>query len=88
MPEDKDFYKDILYNLYDGVYFVDNERVITYWNKGAERITGYKSSQVLGLSCRDNLLNHVTANGVLLRLLRTCLSWYGTRKSIRYTPQA
>jgi diguanylate cyclase (GGDEF)-like protein/PAS domain S-box-containing protein len=66
MPEDKDFYKDIIDNLYDGVYFVDRERMITYWNKGAERITGYKSEQVIGRSCHDNLLNHVTAKGVLL----------------------
>ena len=66
MTEDKDFYKDIIDNLYDGVYFVDRDRVITYWNKGAERITGYSASQTLGRACRDNLLNHVTANGVQL----------------------
>ena len=66
MEEDRDFYKDILDNLYDGVYFVDQDRMITYWNKGAERITGYPSDRVLGRSCRDNVLNHVTANGVLL----------------------
>jgi diguanylate cyclase (GGDEF)-like protein/PAS domain S-box-containing protein len=65
-PEDRDFYKDLIDNLYDGVYFVDRERVITYWNKGAERITGYQGSHVLGRSCRDNLLNHVTAGGVQL----------------------
>jgi diguanylate cyclase (GGDEF)-like protein/PAS domain S-box-containing protein len=63
MPEDNNFYKDIIDHLYDGVYFVDRERVITYWNKGAERITGYESSRVIGLPCRDNLLNHITANG-------------------------
>ena len=68
MPDDRDFYKDIIDNLYDGVYFVDCERVITYWNKGAERITGYKGDQVVGRSCRDNLLNHITANGVQLCL--------------------
>src|SRR5512144_2150757 len=68
MPDDKDFYKDIIDNLYDGIYFVDRERVITYWNKGAERITGYASTQTVGRSCRDNLLNHVTANGVQLCL--------------------
>lgn len=68
MSEDKDFYKELVDNLYDGVYFVDRERLITYWNKGAERITGYKSNQVIGRSCRDNLLNHVTANGVQLCL--------------------
>ena len=66
MSEDKDFYKNIIDNLYDGVYFVDRERVITYWNKGAERITGYKGKQVIGRSCRDNILNHVTATGVQL----------------------
>jgi diguanylate cyclase (GGDEF)-like protein/PAS domain S-box-containing protein len=66
MSEDKDFYKDIIDNLYDGVYFVDRERVITYWNKGAERITGYAGEKVIGRSCRDNVLNHVTAAGVQL----------------------
>lgn len=66
MSEDNDFYKDIIDNLYDGVYFVDRDRVITYWNKGAERITGYSSRETVGRACRENLLNHVTANGVQL----------------------
>ncbi len=66
MPDEKDFYKNIIDNLYDGVYFVDRDRVINYWNKGAERITGYTAKQVIGRACRDNLLNHVTANGIQL----------------------
>lgn len=66
MPDENDFYKDIIDNLYDGIYFVDRDRVITYWNKGAERITGYAADQTVGRACRDNLLNHVTANGVEL----------------------
>ena len=66
MPEDNDFYKDIIDNLYDGVYFVDRDRVITYWNKGAERITGYSAAETIGRACRDNLLNHITANGTQL----------------------
>jgi len=66
MPDEKDFYKAIIDNLHDGIYFVDRDRVITYWNKGAERITGYSAAQTLGRACRDNLLNHVTANGVQL----------------------
>ncbi len=68
MADEKNFYKDIIDNLYDGVYFVDRDRVITYWNKGAERITGYSPTQTIGRSCRDNLLNHVTASGVQLCL--------------------
>jgi diguanylate cyclase (GGDEF)-like protein/PAS domain S-box-containing protein len=68
MPDEKDFYKEIIDNLYDGVYFVNRDRVITYWNKGAERITGYSANQTIGRACRDNLLNHVTANGIELCL--------------------
>ena len=66
MAEEKNFYKELVDSLYDGVYILDLDRKITYWNKGAERITGYKSEQVIGLSCRDNILNHVTAEGVQL----------------------
>lgn len=68
MFDDTEFYKDVIDNLYDGVYFVDRDRKITYWNKGAERITGYKSSHAIGRHCRDNLLNHITANGIQLCL--------------------
>jgi diguanylate cyclase (GGDEF)-like protein/PAS domain S-box-containing protein len=60
------FYKDLLDNLYDGIYFVDKDRIITYWNKGAERITGYTAEQVIGRACRDNLLNHVSDSGLQL----------------------
>ena len=66
MKNNNDTYKEILDNLYDGVYFVDCERRITYWNKGAERITGFTADQMLGHFCHDNLLNHVTENGVQL----------------------
>jgi len=61
-------YKNILDNLYDGVYFVDCERKITYWNKGAERITGYLAEYVMNSHCHENILNHVTENGVKLCL--------------------
>jgi diguanylate cyclase (GGDEF)-like protein/PAS domain S-box-containing protein len=58
-----DLYKRLIDNLYDGVYFVDPERRITYWNRGAERITGYLSEAVVGTCCNQNLLKHVTDNG-------------------------
>jgi diguanylate cyclase (GGDEF)-like protein/PAS domain S-box-containing protein len=56
-------YREIVENMHDGVYFVDRERRITYWNKGAERITGYTAAEVVGSSCADNLLVHVDAQG-------------------------
>ncbi|HEV3330434.1 MAG TPA: PAS domain-containing protein [Bryobacteraceae bacterium] len=43
MTEDLDpsHYRAILESLSTGVYVVDRERKILFWNDGAERITGY-----------------------------------------------
>lgn len=57
------FYKNMLDNIYDGVYFVNSERKIEYWNKGAERISGYKAIEVVGHFCYNNILNHIDVNG-------------------------
>jgi diguanylate cyclase (GGDEF)-like protein/PAS domain S-box-containing protein len=62
----KDFYKVILENISDGVYFCDRERRIVYWNGGAERITGYSAKQVRGSSCADGILTHVDQQGTSL----------------------
>ena len=59
----KSFYQDLIDDLYDGVYFVDKNRVITYWNKGAEALTGYSASNALGKSCNDDFLAHVNEMG-------------------------
>jgi diguanylate cyclase (GGDEF)-like protein/PAS domain S-box-containing protein len=61
-----DFYKNLLDNLHDGVYFTDRERRILYWNKGAERITGFGSAELLGRCCADNILCHIDGQGKLL----------------------
>jgi diguanylate cyclase (GGDEF)-like protein/PAS domain S-box-containing protein len=53
----------LLENLFDGVYYVDKNRVITFWNKAAERLTGYSQSEVLGKPCADNILKHINSNG-------------------------
>jgi len=57
------FHKNLIDNLYDGVYFVDINRLITYWNKGAERITGYRAQDIIGQYCHANILDHVTDCG-------------------------
>jgi diguanylate cyclase (GGDEF)-like protein/PAS domain S-box-containing protein len=65
------FHEKLLDNLYDAVYFVDRERRITYWNKGAEYLTGYPADEVVGRHCFDNLLVHVNEEGCML-CLRGC----------------
>ncbi len=54
---------DLLDHLFDGVYGVDMERRISYWNRAAERISGYASAEVVDHYCYDNLLRHVDADG-------------------------
>ncbi len=56
-------YKSIIENLHDGLYLVDTNRVITYWNRAAEKITGYRADEVIGRPCSDNILTHVDKEG-------------------------
>ncbi len=62
------FHERLLDSLYDGVYFVDNNRVIQYWNKGAEMLTGYLASEMVGRNCAENILAHVNEAGCALCL--------------------
>lgn len=52
-----------LSQLFEGVYLVDRNRKILYWNQSAEVITGYSAKEVVNKSCYDNILMHVDATG-------------------------
>lgn len=60
---DKVSYSRLVDNLNDGLYIVDRDRVIQYWNKAAERISGFTAAEVVGRSCSDNILTHVDGDG-------------------------
>ncbi|HSB63070.1 MAG TPA: diguanylate cyclase [Thermoanaerobaculia bacterium] len=64
--QDDRFFKELIDNLTEGIYFLDRARRITYWNRGAERLTGYPAEEVLGRCCADGLLQHMDPNGRLL----------------------
>ena len=53
----------ILDNIYGGVYYVDKNRKIKYWNKEAEEITGFSKEEVIEKHCYDNILKHIDDNG-------------------------
>jgi diguanylate cyclase (GGDEF)-like protein/PAS domain S-box-containing protein len=63
MTDQNDFYRELLDNLADGVYFTDTERRIIFWNNGAEKLSGFSRDEVIGTCCKDNLLMHVDAAG-------------------------
>jgi diguanylate cyclase (GGDEF)-like protein/PAS domain S-box-containing protein len=58
MPElnDPEVYQSVLDSLETGVYIVDRNRRIRFWNEGAEQITGYLRQDVVGHFLRDHLL--------------------------------
>lgn len=60
-------YREILDQTFDGINFVDDMRRILYWNRGAERITGFSFAEVAGLLCpRDDGLCHIGEDGTRL----------------------
>ena len=63
MNFDTESYARIIDNIHDGLYFVDTNRVITYWNKAAENISGFTADEVIGRSCADNILTHIDDDG-------------------------
>lgn len=56
----------VLDTIFDGVYVVDTERRIVFWNTGAEELTGFSREEVLGHRCSDDILNHIDEDGNLL----------------------
>jgi len=64
MPElnDPAIYQTVLDGLETGVYIVDRERRIRFWNEGAEKITGYLRQDVVGHFLRDHLLTNSDAS--------------------------
>jgi len=63
---DGELHKKLLDQLNTGIYIVDRERRILYWNGGAERITGYLAHEVAGQFCHGDLLVHCDEEGSVL----------------------
>jgi diguanylate cyclase (GGDEF)-like protein/PAS domain S-box-containing protein len=57
-----EIYQTVLDGLQTGVYIVDRNRRIRFWNEGAEQITGYLRQDVVGRFLREHLL--ATGDGV------------------------
>ncbi len=58
---------EFLDQMQDGLYVVDRDRRIVYWNRAAREITGFEAADVLGRACHEgNLLNHCSTLGQTL----------------------
>src|SRR5579862_9645949 len=71
-----------------GIYIVDQERRIRFWNHGAERLTGYLSHEVVGHILED-AVQSCDRRGMTLSLRKSqqCTAFYlhksGHRTSVR-----
>ncbi len=59
----EEIYVEIIDNLCDGIYFVDTDRRILFWNKAAQEITGYAAEEIVGKRCQQSSLNHIDEEG-------------------------
>ena len=59
-------FEEIVSEDFSGVYIVDDERRILFWNKAAEEITGYTAEEMVGKSCPEPGLNHTDDKGTPL----------------------
>lgn len=55
--------ESVMKAVFDGAYFVDNQRKILGWNEGAFFISGYRRDEVVGRCCSDSILQHVDGCG-------------------------
>ena len=65
MPDlqDPEMFRTVLDSLQIGVSVADRSGKILFWNQGAERLTGHKRHEVVGRSCRDNILTQCNDQG-------------------------
>lgn len=62
----------ILDSINEGIYVTDLTRRIIYWNKSAERITGWAADEIVGKHCYDDVLCHVDKDGHQLCGMEHC----------------
>ncbi len=55
--------QNILDSVSEGLYVTGKDRKIIYWNKAAEKITGWTREDALGKGCFDDFLCHVDKDG-------------------------
>ncbi len=59
----KDYLLKIIDSANEGIYVTDKDRKLVIWNSKAESISGYRSDEVIGRFCQDNILDHTDSNG-------------------------
>ncbi len=70
-PRDLRFFKVVLNSVADGVFTVDSDRIITSFNRAAERITGIPAARAIGKQCHNIFHSDVCQSCPLRNTLQT-----------------
>jgi len=76
-------FDEILDFINSGIYITDTRRRIVFWNKAAERITGYTAEEVHGRPCSANILSHVDKDGNRLCTTDLCPLYRAMVRGVR-----
>jgi len=72
--DDPEVCRAVLDSLSVGVYLVDRDQKILFWNGGAERISGFLRHEVVGRTCRDEILVRTNEHGCVVCATNSPLS--------------
>ena len=61
-------YIEILDQLFEPAYIIDDKQKILFWNKAAEKLTGYDAKSVIGKNCSLSEIVHTNESGEKLCL--------------------
>ncbi|MEW6237780.1 MAG: sensor domain-containing diguanylate cyclase [Candidatus Omnitrophota bacterium] len=56
-------FENLIDGLDEGIFFIDRNMRIVYWNRGCEKITGVKASKAIGAHCCQEILDHADLEG-------------------------
>jgi PAS domain S-box-containing protein len=91
---DGDLYRLLLDQMEEGIFIVDCDRRILYWNGGAERITGYYAHEIVGrlcdmlMHCDESALEEVMQSGIPQECTRYMRHRHGHRIPVHVRSQA
>ena len=63
---DSPYHQMLVENMHDAVMFVDNSLQITFWNHGAERLTGLAADAVVGRQWLPKLIEMLNDRGLVI----------------------
>ena len=61
------FFRAALNSVSEGLCFADKKGLIIYWNKSAERLSGYVAQEIQGKHCTHEILLHLDENGIVFQ---------------------